>query len=87
MSFFCKLTGRHYWCIPHRTSDKRLVQVCYECGSERPARELHDDVAVERLNHSLATGRANAARLSSPRSDVERVAVGESRPRKFLLVK
>ena len=27
---------RHYWGIPHeRPSDKRLIQICYECGAER----------------------------------------------------
>ena len=27
---------RHYWGIPHdRPSDNRLIQTCYECGSER----------------------------------------------------
>ena len=27
---------RHYWGIPHeRSSDKKLVQTCYECGAER----------------------------------------------------
>jgi hypothetical protein len=26
----------HYWGIPHpRAGDNRLVQTCYECGSER----------------------------------------------------
>jgi len=26
----------HYWVIPHkRSSDKRLIQICYECGAER----------------------------------------------------
>jgi hypothetical protein len=26
----------HYWGIPHpRLGDNRLVQTCYECGSER----------------------------------------------------
>jgi hypothetical protein len=43
MSFFCRLTRRHYWCTPHRSADNRLVQVCYECGAERPARELHNE--------------------------------------------
>ena len=44
MTLFCKLSRKHYWCIPHRTEDHRLVQVCYECGAERPARELHNEV-------------------------------------------
>jgi len=26
----------HYWGIPHeRSSDRRLIQICYECGAER----------------------------------------------------
>jgi hypothetical protein len=26
----------HYWGVPHtRNRDNRLIQVCYECGSER----------------------------------------------------
>ncbi|MEW6127749.1 MAG: hypothetical protein AB1757_11990 [Acidobacteriota bacterium] len=44
MSFFCKLSRRHYWSTPHRSEDHQLVQVCYECGAERPARELHNEV-------------------------------------------
>ena len=96
MSLFCRLSRRHYWCTPHRSSDKRLVQVCYECGAERPAREFYDDFAFERLNHSLATGRTEAAKFSSRRAidesskasaSQERIAVGEARSRKFLLVK
>lgn len=27
----------HYWGIPHeRSSDYPLIQICYECGAERP---------------------------------------------------
>lgn len=95
MSFFCRLSRRHYWCTPHRSSDKRLVQVCYECGAERPAREFHDDFASERLNHSLMTAKTEAALSSrrmideSPRAsgDRERIAMGQNIGRKFLLVK
>lgn len=90
MSFFCRLSRRHYWCTPHRSTDKRLVQVCYECGAERPARELHDDIAFERFNHSFASAKAQAATLSSSRelSDgQDRIAVGQRNTRKFLLVK
>jgi len=72
-----------------------LVQVCYECGSERPAYEIKDDFAAERFNHSLNSARAQAVKLSSPRFDdsadsstsEERIAVGQRRTRKFLLVK
>ena len=41
MSFFCRLSRKHYWSIPHRNESQLLVHVCYECGAERPARELH----------------------------------------------
>ena len=96
MSFFCRLSRRHYWCTPHRSADKRLVQVCYECGAERPARELHDDFAFERYNHALASAKAEATMLSSPfvketsataSADQEQIAVGQTRARKFSLVK
>jgi len=96
MSFFCRLSRRHYWCTPHRSSDKRLVQVCYECGAERPAREFHDDFASERLAHSLVSARTEAAKFSARRmneeslnnsASQERIAVGQTRSRKFLLVK
>ena len=43
MSFFCRLSRKHYWSLPHRDEEKHLVQVCYECGAERPARELHSE--------------------------------------------
>jgi hypothetical protein len=94
MSFFCRLSRKHYWCTPHRSADRRLVQVCYECGAERPAQAFHDDFAAERLNQSLKSARVEAAKLSSPRTDEqsastsqERIAVGQGRARKFLLVK
>ena len=96
MSLFCRLSRRHYWCTPHRSSDKRLVQVCYECGAERPAHEFHDDFASERLNHSLVSARTEAAKFSSRRAidestrvsaSQERIAVGQAGGRKFLLVK
>jgi hypothetical protein len=96
MSLFCKLSRRHYWCTPHRSADHRLVQVCYECGAERPARELHDDFAFERFSHSLSSARAEVKKLSPPRAiegsstpsaTQERIAVGQGRARKFLLVK
>lgn len=96
MSFFCKLSGKHYWCTPHRSADKRLVQVCYECGAERPVRELLDDFAFERYNHALVSAKAEIAMLASPfvrkqsaaaSNSQERIAVGQNRARKFLLVK
>lgn len=96
MSFFCRLSRKHYWCTPHRSADKRLVQVCYECGAERPAREFHDDFAAERLNHSLASARTEAVKLSRRRViddasnssvNTEQIAVGQTRARKFLIIK
>lgn len=95
MSIFCRLSRKHYWCTPHRSADKRLVQVCYECGAERAAREFHDDFAAERLNHSLTSARTEVAKLAAPRpiegsqasASQERIAVGQGPARKFLLVK
>ena len=43
MSFFCRLSRKHYWSIPHRNDEQLLVHVCYECGEERAARELHKE--------------------------------------------
>jgi hypothetical protein len=97
MSFFCRLSRKHYWCTPHRSAAHgRLVQVCYECGSERPAREFHDDFATERLNHSLASAKTESAKFSSRHlmeerptasARLESVAVGQHGARRFLLVK
>jgi len=92
MSFFCRLRRKHYWCTPHRSAAHgRLVQVCYECGSERPATEFHDDFALERLNHRVAAAKTEAVQFSSPRveisNDRERIAVGQNVGRKFMLVK
>ena len=95
MSFFCRLSRKHYWCIPHRTADKRLVQVCYECGAERPVHEFHDEFAAERLNQSLTSARTEIAKLSSARLEDssmaqakrERIAVGQGQSPKFQLVK
>jgi hypothetical protein len=93
MSIFCRLSGRHYWCVPHRSSDNHLVQVCYECGAERPARELQDDFAAERLNHSITSGKAEAAKLSSgaamqrASSTTPSRAVGQTRLRRLSLIK
>jgi hypothetical protein len=91
MSFFCRLSRRHYWCTPHRSSDKRLIQVCYECGAERPASELVDDLASERFNHKLASAKSQlvsgSARVATEASGShDRVASHEA-PRKFALVK
>ena len=96
MTFFCRLSRRHYWCTPHRSADNRLVQVCYECGAERPARELHDEMFTERVNHSVAAAKSSLANLTAQRIDEEpsqrmiseaRIAVGQGHARKFTLVK
>jgi hypothetical protein len=55
MSFFCRLSRRHYWCTPHRSEDQRLIQVCYECGAERPVRELHKESFDERYGETGAS--------------------------------
>jgi hypothetical protein len=40
MNLLSLLTNHyHYWGIPHRrSSDKQLIQICYECGAEREVR-------------------------------------------------
>jgi hypothetical protein len=86
MSLFCRLSRRHYWCVPHRSSDNRLIQVCYECGAERPVRELLDDFAAERLSHSLTSAGAHAVRLSErPSRTEQRVASGQNTRRLSLI--
>jgi len=97
MSFFCRLSRKHYWCTPHRSAAHgRLVQVCYECGSERPATEFHDDFASERLVHRLAAAKNEVVKFNSfsvneepdeASRDQERIAVGQNIGRKFVLVK
>jgi hypothetical protein len=72
-----------------------LVQVCYECGAERAAREFHDDFATERLNHSIRSAKMEVAKLVAPRmidgskatATQERLAAGQGSARNFLLVK
>lgn len=44
MSFFCKLSRRHYWSVPHRSDNNQLVQKCYECGAERTVCEVYKEV-------------------------------------------
>ncbi|MFL6213468.1 MAG: hypothetical protein ACJ74J_06180 [Blastocatellia bacterium] len=65
MTLFCKLSRKHYWCTPHRTDDRRLVQVCYECGAERPARELH----IEEVPAGLAARPVKGERPLRHRND------------------
>ena len=98
MSFFCRLSRKHYWGTPHRSADNRLIQVCYECGAERPARELHNDFSIESFDNLLAADRAREVKayprpieqqISEPVSRApvdERIAVGQ-RPRKFFVIK
>ena len=96
MSFFCRLSRKHYWCTPHRSADRRLVQVCYECGAERPAHDFQDDLATERLNQSIISARTEVGRLGSPlrhdqslgtSADQEPIAVGQRSSLRFLLIK
>lgn len=93
MSFFCRLSGKHYWCIPHRSVDNRLVQVCYECGAERPARELHKEVLPDWFDNSLNPSQPQTTRLDSQISstpDSERpkaLTFGQNLLRRLALVK
>jgi hypothetical protein len=96
MSFFCRLSRKHYWCIPHRSADNRLVQVCYECGAERPAREFNNEIAGERFNQAVASARSDLRKMTPRRIDdeppqrlpaQERIAVGQGRTSKLSLVK
>ena len=97
MSFFCRLTRRHYWCTPHRSAaDNRLIQVCYECGAERLASELSNEISTEWLKHSIASAKAELANLpikhSAERSAArpaspEPVAVGQRATGKLFVVK
>ena len=92
MSFFCRLSRKHYWCTPHRSTDDRLVQVCYECGAERPVRELHNEFTHEKPDTRL-TVYSNQSKAyprvmeESPAVAIdqsmppERIAVGEKRVR------
>jgi hypothetical protein len=96
MSFFCRLSRKHYWCTPHRTADNRLVQVCYECGAERPARELHKE-GVSDQHSPFGTSKTDAPRRAMPRAvsrqpiatanqPLERRVVGQG-SRRFVIVK
>lgn len=57
MSILEFLTNHHhYWGIPHeRQSDRQLIQICYECGSEREVkvnlRPLLGPVGAESERH------------------------------------
>jgi len=96
MILFCKLSRKHYWCTPHRSEDHRLVQVCYECGAERPARELHTEALPEGVHHTLTTATSDLTRVVArpgksqrppyPRSE-PRIAIGQAAMTRLTLVK
>jgi hypothetical protein len=96
MTLFCKLSRKHYWCTPHRSEDQRLVQVCYECGAERPARELHNEKLPEGVHRTLASATMNLTsvvarpvRLERPQGRIsdQRVALGQPVLTRLTLVK
>ena len=96
MSFFCRLSRKHYWCIPHRSVNNQLVQVCYECGAERPACEFYNELAGERFNQAVASARSDLRMIASQRIDdepsqrvrtQERMTIVQNRARKLSLVK
>ncbi len=95
MTLFCKLSRKHYWCTPHRSEDQRLVQVCYECGAERPARELHTEKLPDGVHRTVATatwnltgGIARPVKLERPlRRNDQRIAIGQSTLTRLTLVK
>ncbi|HWP44860.1 MAG TPA: hypothetical protein VNO14_16565 [Blastocatellia bacterium] len=96
MSLFCRLSRRHYWCTPHRSEDNKLIQVCYECGAERPARELHNEPTPEWSAASIASTSIKRAKLAplpvkepeaARTTNLERIAVGQGQTRKLALVK
>lgn len=96
MTLFCRLSRKHYWCIPHRSADNRLVQVCYECGAERTARELHTEIWPNRNNQTRVSTKPNLAAFTGQRlSDMASSQVikensrviGQAGERRFTLVK
>jgi len=96
MTLFCKLSRKHYWCTPHRSQDHRLVQVCYECGAERPARELHTEELPEGVHRTLAAATMNLTGVvakpgklarSQRRISDQRVAIGQTTLSRLTLVK
>jgi hypothetical protein len=73
-----------------------LIQVCYECGAERLARELSNEISTEWIKHSIASAKAELANLpmkhSTERSvahptNPEPVAVGQRHTGKLFVVK
>ena len=72
-----------------------MVQVCYECGAERPAREFHNEVSAEWYKRSIASAKNELAKLSLEKppdrishvAGPEAVVAGQERTRKFAIVK
>jgi hypothetical protein len=72
------------------------VQVCYECGAERAARELHTEELPEGVHRTLATATTNLTSIGAKaagrersarwRSD-QRVAIGQTALSRLTLVK
>src|SRR5436190_23678489 len=96
MTLFCKLSRKHYWCTPHRSEDHRLVQVCYECGAERLARELHTEELPEGVHRSLAAAAINLTGIAAKpiarerpqrRRSGQRLAIGQTTLSRLTLVK
>jgi NMD protein affecting ribosome stability and mRNA decay len=79
MKLFCRLSRKHYWSTPHRSTENRLVQMCYECGAERTLNGFEDNGATERLNEMLASARNDLAKMraerryQSPQTQIETV--------------
>jgi hypothetical protein len=95
MTLFCKLSRKHYWCTPHRSEDHRLVQVCYECGAERQARELHTEELPDGVHHTSTTATADLTRVARSgkpqrppyRRSEPRIAIGQATLTRLTLVK
>lgn len=55
LAFFTNHT--HYWGVPHtRTTDNKLIQVCYECSQEREVK-----IELRPVESTLTTGSREAA--------------------------
>jgi len=55
LAFFTNHT--HYWGVPHtRTTDNKLIQVCYECSQEREVK-----IELRPIESVVATGSREAA--------------------------
>ncbi len=47
----------HYWGVPHpRIADNRLIQTCYECGSEREVKIELRPSEIERIAPTARDG-------------------------------